>query len=551
MLIETDSMPTPRIRVGLLLDGTTAPAWAKRALELLLAGGDTELCLAVFAACPPSPEHVDLPRRLLDRYYQTVIERGGYDQDPNRPTQVGDLLHDIPSIHAKGSPSDAFASVTADQLSPHPVDVFVNLCGHDAQAPFAWAAPNGVWSLRFSDTLTHRGGPPGFWESMASWRESGSSLVAYVGRGDAPEWTLCRGYSAPNWMSVRGNQSNYYWKTAGFVARKIRELRTVGSAALLDRARQHNASPVFHANSRLAFPKPARYAALLARKTLQKLQLIQRNRTTFDQWMLLFKMQRGFAPDIGSYQRITPPPDRFWADPHVIRRGDDYYIFIEELLYSRNLGHLSVIKMNAAGEYSKPLTIIERPYHLSYPFIFEFENTLYMIPESAQNSTVELYRCTEFPGKWEFVKNLMEGVKAYDSTLIFKDGKWWLFASMSEFPGTPSSDELFLFWADNPLSQSWTPHPLNPIISDCKQARPAGRIFERDGQLYRPSQNCSIKYGYGFNIARIDTLTDADYSETVISRVEPNWAPDLVSTHTYATAGDLHVIDAELRRKRR
>lgn len=548
-------MPTPRVRVGLLLDGPTAPAWARRALDLLLAGGDAELCLAVFAACPPSREPAGLMRKLLDRYYQTVIERGGFDKDPNQPTQVSDLLQGIPTVRAQGTPSDAFASVTPDQLSAHRIDVFINLSEHAAQTPFASAAANGVWSLRFSDTLTHRGGPPGFWESMASWRESGSALVAHVGPGVAQEgpaeWTLCRGYSAPNWMSVRGNQSNYYWKTAGFVAREIRRLRSAGSEAFLDRARQRNADPGLHGNARLSFPKPARYAALLARKTVQKLQLIQRNRTTFDQWMLLFKLQSGFAPDIASYQRITPPPDRFWADPHVIRRGDDYYIFIEELLYSRNLGHLSVIKMNAAGEYTPPQTIIERPYHLSYPFIFEFEGTLYMIPESAQNSTIELYRCTEFPGKWAFVKNLMEGVKAYDSTLIFKDGKWWLFASMSEFPGTPSSDELFLFWADSPLSQSWTPHPLNPIISDCKQARPAGRIVERGGQLYRPSQNCSIKYGYGFNLARIDTLTETDYGETVVSRVEPNWAPDLVSTHTYATDGDLHVIDAELRRKRR
>lgn len=317
------------------------------------------------------------------------------------------------------------------------------------------------------------------------------------------------------------------------------------------RARKQNTAPVFYSHPKRTFPSVAHYAALLGRKTAQKIRLIHRNRTTFDQWMLLFDIHEELSTDLSRYRRITPPPDRFWADPHVIKRGDDYYIFIEELLYSRNLGHISFIKMNAVGEYTQPQTIIERPYHLSYPFVFEFEGALYMIPESAQNSTIELYRCTEFPGKWVFEKNLMEGVKAYDSTLIFNDGKWWLFASIAEHPNTMSSDELFLFWSDSPLSDRWTPHPHNPIISDCKQARPAGRIFERNGQLYRPSQNCSIKYGYGFNIARIDTLNETKYQETLMSRIEPRWAPDLVSTHTYASEGALQVIDAELRRSRR
>jgi len=298
-------------------------------------------------------------------------------------------------------------------------------------------------------------------------------------------------------------------------------------------------------------PGNGEYAFLLLRKTAQKLQEMWRHRRYIDQWMLLYDIRPTLSSSLWRYKKILPPMDRFWADPHVIERNGHYYIFIEELLYKSNKVHISVIKMDKSGKYESPHIVLERPYHLSYPFIFEYEGQLYMVPESAQNNTIELYRCTDFPGKWEFVHNLMEGVKAYDATLSFHEGRWWMFVNMVEVQGASSWDELFVFSADSPLSQSWTPHLKNPVVSDCKRARPAGATFVVDGQLYRPSQNCSVKYGYGFNFGKVEQLDDHGFSEHLVTQVTPSWSPDIVATHTYSRCGDLHVIDAQLRRKKR
>ena len=48
------------------------------------------------------------------------------------------------------------------------------------------------------------------------------------------------------------------------------------------------------------------------------------------------------------------------------------------------------------GNWSAPVRALERDYHLSYPFIFEWESRLYMIPETTVTRQVELYLCTEF-----------------------------------------------------------------------------------------------------------------------------------------------------------
>ncbi|MEQ1516354.1 MAG: hypothetical protein ABL931_07700, partial [Usitatibacteraceae bacterium] len=197
-----------------------------------------------------------------------------------------------------------------------------------------------------------------------------------------------------------------------------------------------------------------------------------------------------------------------------------------------------------------PVTVLDRPYHLSYPFIFEFENNTYMIPETLANRSIELYKCTEFPHKWEFQKFLMQNCLAVDSTLFNWHGKWWLFANQVETVGASTWDELFLYYSASPTSDDWIPHPGNPIVSDARSARPAGRLFMHNQRIYRPSQNCSGHYGYGFNICEITKLTETEYEEIVVTKVTPNWDKDVISTHTFNYEDGLTVVDCQIRRRK-
>jgi hypothetical protein len=157
---------------------------------------------------------------------------------------------------------------------------------------------------------------------------------------------------------------------------------------------------------------------------------------------------------------------------------------------------------------------------------------------------VELYRCVQFPDKWEFQHNLMEDLRAYDSTLIEHEGTWWLFATVQERDGASSSDELCLFYADHPLSTTWHAHPMNPVISDVRSARPAGRMFVENGRIYRPSQNSSFRYGYALNINEILELNRITYREQLIETFAPNWDRSINGVHSYTRAGHLTVVDA-------
>jgi hypothetical protein len=288
-------------------------------------------------------------------------------------------------------------------------------------------------------------------------------------------------------------------------------------------------------NARLFFPLMGYFAWRLVQKTVRKLYT--------DKWILMFSMD-GKRLAVESLKKLMPPQDRFWADPFVVSREGRSYVFFEDASLETGHGRLSVMAMSGDGQFSRPVTILERPYHLSYPFIFEWQNSLYLIPESAANRTVELYRCVQFPDRWVFQHNLMENLCAYDSTLIEHEGTWWLFATVQERDGASSWDELCLFYADHPLSNVWHPHPMNPVISDVRSARPAGRMYVENGRIYRPSQNSSYRYGYALNINEILELNRFAYRERLVETFVPDWDRSIRGMHSYSSAGHLTVVDA-------
>ena len=91
----------------------------------------------------------------------------------------------------------------------------------------------------------------------------------------------------------------------------------------------------------------------------------------------------------------------------------------------------------------------------------------------------------------------------------------------------------------------------NPVVTDARRARPAGRVLRRDGALLRPAQDASGGYGRRIVLNRIDLLAEDDYRETAVASIEPGWLPGVVRTHTYTVDGDVEVLDGQRYQPRR
>ena len=348
-------------------------------------------------------------------------------------------------------------------------------------------------------------------------------------------------------LSLSRSRNEHAWKLHSFIPRFLTNFSKAGETIFL------NKSSYLKKENQLDKKTPNEISALtnLSNHFCRIIYNFIRKKFYREQWLLLFKSEINPSTSVSDFKIIQPPKDRFWADPILVQREDKNYLFFEELPFSTNRGFLSVVEINENG-FSGPITpILEKPYHLSYPFIFELEDAYYMIPESNENKDIQLYECTNFPYEWKHKMDLMTDTIAVDTTLFYHNEKWWMFTVISECKGIGKNDELFLFYADTPLTQNWKSHPQNPIISDVRSARPGGSIYIQDGKIIRPSQDCSKKYGYGINLNEIEILTETEYREKRIHHIAPtNIAKNIRRAHSYAHQTGISVIDGLIQRSK-
>ena len=240
------------------------------------------------------------------------------------------------------------------------------------------------------------------------------------------------------------------------------------------------------------------------------------------------------------FEAIRAPRGRFYADPFLVQLDGAHYLFVEDADVETKIGVISCMRIASDGKPGEAEVVLKRNYHVSYPFVFRWRGEFYMIPETERNHTIEIYRAHDFPRGWELVKVLFHHVRAVDATLFEYRQRFWLFTAMSD--GTNSlNEELFLFHSNSPLGE-WVAHPKNPVIADVRRARPAGAVFIDGGEIIRPGQDCSRIYGGAITLNRIEILSEADYRECPVGRIDPDWRADLVGTHTINSTGELSAI---------
>lgn len=233
----------------------------------------------------------------------------------------------------------------------------------------------------------------------------------------------------------------------------------------------------------------------------------------------------------GEFALLNAPRGAFFADPFVLSQGEADYIFFENFDFALGKGSIYFIRATGGGDWTDPALALQRPYHLSYPFLFKWNGAIFMIPETSRNRTIELYRAIHFPKEWQLEKVLMKDINASDTTLhVGPSGEWWMFTSIAD-SDKPALGPLHLFSSRSPLG-SWVAHPKNPVVSDQYTSRPAGALFVEEGQLIRPSQDCTRAYGESVILNRVETLSESEYTELPFDRIRADFLDGFSRTHT-------------------
>jgi hypothetical protein len=508
----TRESDTEVLRVAVLVDSFIVPEWVRRTVARIDSSAAFDVTAVirtagVVAAKTTSPERTP---HLAYRLYEWLDRRVFGTASAMRDADLSAMASGPPMLADVGQ-----------------VDVVVSFLPSDQTI---WEGPpprHGVWALAPLDDGRPASAPSRFWALCDASR---TVKTAVVSLGNGPTRVVAEAAAPVHWLSLTRTRDAAAWTSARLVLQSLRSLQQ--ERGLLP----GGAAPAERRN----LPSPAATVSHAARTAVRAVVVKSRKAWLREEWFVATRARTDDPRARVPTQVIPNPAGRFLGDPFPIEVDGHHFLFVEDYSYGDRRGAISVSEMNGDGHWSPPRKILERDHHLSYPFVFAHEGGIYMIPETNEAGRIELHRAVEFPHRWHLERVLIDGLRAVDATLHLEDGLFWLFASVLE--EHEDAGELWLFFSPS-LDDEWRAHPGNPIVIDPGSARPAGRLFRREGTLIRPSQDCARVYGEAVILNRVDVLSPREYRETPVDRIAPDWLVGVQRTHTYTFDSRYECLD--------
>jgi hypothetical protein len=467
-----------------------------------------------------------------------LLRRSGSHKDHYRScdlAKVIDRVVEIRPIVSKSGYVYRFSDEDVEKVKALDLDLLIRCGSGILSGSILRASRLGIVSFHHGDNKVNRGGPAGFWECYFRWPRTGFIIQRLTEELDAGE-VLVRGYfGTRHYYSL--NQAHVYKKALAHLKNLLKQVAATGALPPAERV------PVLYSNMLFRVPNLAQCIVygckLVTRVFIKAMTGILRLR---ERWGISVLSAKWDEAVLWRSTAAPVPRGRFWADPFLCTRNGKTFCFVEDFVYKTGRGHITALEIDGTKIVERGIALTE-PFHLSFPFLFEYQGELYMCPEAGESRQVRIYRCTEFPLQWKLEKIIMEGVSAVDTMLFRREGKWWLLTSIDESGTRDHCSELFLFSSDSPLSTNWAPHRQNPIRIDSCGGRNAGLIIEGD-KIFRLAQCQGFdRYGHSLVVHEIKETSDSRYVEERVAKISPNFRKGLRGTHHLSTDGKTMVID--------
>ena len=392
---------------------------------------------------------------------------------------------------------------------------------------------NGIISLHLGDSRKVRGSMPGFYESLFKHDEIGFIIQKINDKLDGGEVIFRANYPAKsrwndNHLFIIGLSFEIYYKTILNLLNNNISYFEVGQPYFA----KLNIAPSLYTT--------LKYIYILLKDTFLNNWIFYFGKNPC--WHVHFINGDWNSAFFYKSKVIQNNLNSFFADPFPVKINEVVYLFVEEYLYPTRKGVISLLKYENS-EFKYIGIVLDLPFHLSFPFIYQENDEIYMIPEQAHSNLIGLYKATDFPLKWELHKVLLEDVDAADTILIKIENVYWLFTNIDRTQTKIHSSELHIFY-NYELNTNWLPHPQNSTQKICSFGkRNASEIFQKNGKLYRFGQiQGNSFYGRGIALFEIK-INENEYSEILINDFYPDFSSKIKGLHHISSTGDLTFID--------
>lgn len=479
-----------------------------------------------------------IERKIFFKAFETVDKAGLFEH-----FDTIDCISLEPKEH---NGIDCFDDLDSKIVAEYGLDVIIKHGFNTIEGKILDATKYGIWSLLNSDNPNNTVCQIGFWKLLQK-NPAIDITLQQLTSGSSHNKFLDKAYFNRHW-SVVNTVDSVLEGSVSLIFKNLRKLYngTYTSSELIVSANNIYIKPSLYS----VFKYTNSFYSSLIKKGFKALNS-KFFRVRYQHWSLFLGSGTFTKTELSQLSPAKPPNEEFWADPFLFQYGDKNYVFFETFCYKTKKGKLSC-GIIEKGEITNIVDVLNLGYHLSYPYIFEEEGEIYLMPETLDNKRLEIYKCVHFPTKWELYTTAFEGEMVADASFYNdKEGQKWLFINKKETENLQPHNELFIYKVDSVKLKNLIPHVQNPVIIDARTARNAGPIFSCDKELYRPSQrNVEGIYGRALNINKIKELTINSYIEENTMIFEPDLKNGLMSMHHLHQIEGLFVYDAAFKKSK-
>lgn len=495
---------------GLLVNGLDLEAWQAEAVQLLVSEGHILKFVVVNGASEIRPTILKRIKsypfnKILFRLWHRYLFRPYSKKAVSLSFLLSNtqIIRCTPIIKKQRNllPDDVIA-----QLKSFQPDFILRFGFNIISGAILELAPFGVWSFHHGDEMLYRGGPPGFWEFMHHAPSNGVILQKLTEELDKG-FVLKKNWYPVVYHSYKSHLNQIYSESTLLPLQVCRQIQSAGFSAKLSETKAR----IFHP------PTNGEMLHFVALSLYRRLAFHLKDLFRQEDWHVGIQDKSAIPKaQEGNPFSMVPLAKKgcYTADPDVIRIGDDDVILAEEFSYRNGKGR--IIALKSSESFQKTHLVLEEENHLSFPHVFKANQKTWMIPESWEAKAIKLYEIEPESLKASFVESLLTGYEAVDPILFQHQNRWWLFFTLKSMP----SVHLYAFYSDA-MTGPFLPHHQNPVKSDIRSARNAGKTYVRNHSLFRPAQDCSLHYGRAINICEIVSLTPELFEEQIVERIEP------------------------------
>ena len=386
-----------------------------------------------------------------------------------------------------------FSDKDLDKIKKQNYDIIIRACSNILTGDILKIPKLGIFSFHHGDIEKYRGTPAGFWEVFYKNDTTGFIIQKLNEKLDNGK-ILFKGSFQTKFFFLL-NQAEMYSKSIVYFQKVLNDVHQNKNFNSID---CQNVGKVYE------LPKIKNQFIYILNLFLRILKKFF-NRKVF--WKIFY-----YNLKKNSFLIYPNSKNKFLADPFIFKNNSENYIFAEEYCFRNRKGYIVCIDINKSGNKK---TVLKEKFHLSFPYLFEYKNKIFMCPETSSINEIRLYVSKKFPYEWSYHTTLIKNIKCVDSIIFERDNIWWLLTNIARDDYNDFGHDLSIFYSvDGPLSSKWIKHHKNPIFVDAKISRNAGFFKNDRGEIYRVSQKQGFdQYGRGIDFHKILEISKEKYIE--------------------------------------